>query len=160
MLDKQGKGTQAAKQKDHLKLPDYSYLNVLVAEDNIVNQLVIKNMLKKLNIEAKLVADGSLALDAYTDALKSDSGPIDVIFMDCEMPTMTGYEATQKIRAHERQQNLSSISIIALTAHVLPEYREQCIACGMNDLMSKPIMFHKIHDQINSIVDNSKFNNH
>ena len=160
MLDKQGKETQAAKQKDHLKLPDYSHLNVLVAEDNIVNQLVIKNMLKKLNIEAKLVADGSLALDAYTDALKSDSGPIDVIFMDCEMPTMTGYEATQKIRAHERQQNLSSVSIIALTAHVLPEYREQCIACGMNDLMSKPIMFHKIHDQINSIVDNSKFNNH
>ena len=158
MLGKRGKGSQASNQKNYLELPDYSHLKVLVAEDNTVNQLVIKNMLKKLNIEAELVADGSLALDAYTDALKSDSGSIDLIFMDCEMPTMTGYEATEKIRAFEQQQSLSSVPIIALTAHVLPEYREQCIACGMNDLISKPIVFNKIHDHISSIVDNSKLN--
>ena len=133
-------------------LPDYSHMRVLVAEDNSVNQLVINSMLKKLNINAELVEDGKLALDAYIrsysrldqDEDKDSRAGINVIFMDCEMPIMTGYEASEEIRKYEQENGLSEVMIVALTAHVLPEYRERCIACGMNDLISKPIAIKKL----------------
>ena len=156
MLNTLNTDPQANKQKAQSELPNFSRLKILVAEDNTVNQLVIKNMLKKLKIKTELVADGSLAVDAYTQALQSDSGPFDLIFMDCEMPTMTGYEATRKIREIEQQQANQSVPIIALTAHVLPEYREQCIASGMNDLITKPIAFNTLFDHINVIENNAK----
>ena len=140
-------------------LPDYSHMRVLVAEDNSVNQLVISGMLKKLNINAELVEDGKLALDAYIRSYsQANRGEgkvprvgIDVIFMDCEMPTMTGYEASEEIRKYEQQNGLSEVMIVALTAHVLPEYRERCIACGMNDLISKPIAIKKLVDAMGKV---------
>ncbi|PCJ19252.1 MAG: hypothetical protein COB04_06315 [Gammaproteobacteria bacterium] len=134
-------------------------MRVLVAEDNSVNQLVISGMLKKLNINAELVEDGKLALDAYIRSYsQANRGEgkvprvgIDVIFMDCEMPTMTGYEASEEIRKYEQQNGLSEVMIVALTAHVLPEYRERCIACGMNDLISKPIAIKKLVDAMGKV---------
>ena len=121
----------------HHKSTPHSYagLRVLVVEDNSVNQMVIEGLLNKLNINPDIVENG---LEAVT-ALKLASKPYDVILMDCEMPEMDGFEATQHIRQHEKNHNLPAAFIIALTAHAMREHREAALACGMDYYVSKPV---------------------
>lgn len=64
---------------------------------------------------------------------------IDLILMDCEMPVMDGFAATRRIRQFEAQQGLKPLPVVALTAHVLPEYQQRCLECGMDDYLAKPI---------------------
>lgn len=109
-------------------------LRVMVVEDNPVNRLVITGMLQKLGINALLAQDGADAL-----AMLQEHQDIELIFMDCEMPVMDGYEATRQIRALEQHGKRPPVTIIALTAHALPEHREKCLACGMNDHLAKPL---------------------
>ncbi|CAH0990867.1 Sensor histidine kinase RcsC [Sinobacterium norvegicum] len=117
------------------KLNALHQLRVLVAEDNGVNQLVISKMLEKNGHSASVVENGLNAVNYY----REHHGQIDVILMDCEMPVMDGYRAVEKIRGFEQSQGLPRIPIIAFTAHALPEHTERCIACGMDDVMVKPI---------------------
>lgn len=152
LLKQKGLASEESK-KQEIGLPDFSNLRVLLAEDNTVNQLVVNNMLKKLKINAEIAADGSMALEAYKKSINSPREAYDLIFMDCEMPTLSGYEATENIRQLEQENDLGPVPIIALTAHVLPEYREKCLACGMNDLISKPIVFNKLCGMIVDIVE-------
>jgi len=122
-------------------------LNILVAEDNKVNQLVIEAMLKKMHQTPIVVENGQEALEALTDP----GHKIDLVFMDCSMPVMDGYEATRAIRKMERDQNRPSISIVALSAHVMEEQRAACIEAGMNGYLSKPIetteLIHALNQQ-------------
>ncbi len=116
--------------------PDkFVHLRVLVAEDNAVNRMVIKGLLGKLNIAPDLVDNGLLAFDFVRKAAK----PYDVIFMDCEMPEMDGFEATRSIREFEGQRSLPATPIVALTAHALQEHRDAVFASGMNYYLSKPV---------------------
>lgn len=108
---------------------------LLVAEDNTVNQLVIKNMLKRLGISCDLASDGQAALQAYMESNQSYS----LILMDCEMPQLDGYEATKAIRAFESSKALNRVPVIALTAHAVQEYRDKALNAGMDYHLAKPI---------------------
>jgi PAS domain S-box-containing protein len=104
---------------------------ILLAEDNIVNQKVIVRLLEKLDYEVRVAADGQTALAEW------QTGKFDLIFMDCQMPVMDGYEATRAIRRLEHD-NLH-IPIVALTAHAMKGDDDKCRAAGMDDYLTKPI---------------------
>jgi len=102
---------------------------VLLVEDNAVNQLVAKGMLGKLGCEVAVAGHGAEAL-AYLEGQD-----VDLVLMDCNMPVMDGYEASRRIR---RDGRWADLPIIALTANALPDERERCRSCGMNDYLAKP----------------------
>ncbi|HYM34982.1 MAG TPA: response regulator [Steroidobacteraceae bacterium] len=104
---------------------------ILLAEDNAVNQKVACRMLEKMGYRVDVAADGQATLDAWS------SGRYDLILMDCQMPTMDGYEATRAIRA--RESDGKHIPIVALTADAMKGANEKCVASGMDDYLSKPI---------------------
>jgi len=103
---------------------------ILLAEDNLVNQKVTTQMLKKMGFDVDVANDGEEALAAWK---RED---YDVILMDCHMPIMDGLQATRMIRMQEENKHTP---IVALTADVLSERKAECIAVGMDDFMSKPI---------------------
>ncbi|MDH3604471.1 MAG: ATP-binding protein, partial [Candidatus Tectomicrobia bacterium] len=109
----------------------YDY-HVLLAEDNPVNQKIARRTLEKLGCRVDVVADGSEALQALTHTT------YDMVFMDCQMPTMDGFEATKAIREHEQETGTAHLPIIALTAHVFNEFRDTCLDAGMDDYLNKP----------------------
>ncbi len=104
------------------------HLRILMAEDNSINQRVGKLILQRAGYNIDLVADGNEALEAHR------SNPYDVILMDCQMPTMDGFEASRQIRRLEQPQP----AIIAVTANALVGERERCLNAGMDDYLSKP----------------------
>lgn len=127
-------GRQPADQMPGADLSSFAGLRILVAEDNVVNQVVIDGLLRRLGIAPVLCNNGREVLDLL------ESGAVfDLILMDCEMPVMDGYEASRRIRAREKNPGLPPVPIIALTAHALPEHRDKCLAAGMNDYLSKPL---------------------
>jgi two-component system, sensor histidine kinase and response regulator len=114
------------------KVPSNVWAKVLVAEDNAVNQVLIRHMLESLNCSFRLVENGELA----AQAAKSEA--FDLILMDCQMPVMDGYAATRLIRSQEQSSSGTRVAIIALTANTMAGDREICLAAGMDDHLSKP----------------------
>ncbi|GAA0766736.1 hypothetical protein GCM10009107_55080 [Ideonella azotifigens] len=110
--------------------PQLEGLRLLVAEDNPVNQIVIKQALSSAGARVTLAADGREAVNLVTD---SPDG-FDAVLMDIQMPEMDGYEATRRIRLLAPQ-----LPVIGQTAHALQEERDQCLACGMVAHVAKPI---------------------
>ncbi len=108
---------------------------ILLAEDNFINQEVAIDMLKNLGCEVTVVDNG---IEAVSQRM---AGNFDLIFMDCHMPEMDGFIATQKVRIWEADQaaDFKKIIIVALTANAMQGDRERCLACGMDDYISKPI---------------------
>ncbi len=110
---------------------------ILVAEDNVVNQKLAVRMLDRLGYQPDVVSNGQDAVTAF------ERESYAAIVMDCQMPTMDGYEATRLIRAQEERPDASRtrahIPIIALTANALPGDRERCKAAGMDDYLTKPV---------------------
>jgi CheY-like chemotaxis protein len=120
---------------------DFSQLRVLVAEDNKVNQLVIDGLLKKLGIKPRLAENGLLALTACEKAEQ----PFDLVLMDCEMPELDGWSASQLIRENDfRRANGEPVVIIALSAHAMSIEKEKARAAGMDDYLSKPISMDRL----------------
>jgi PAS domain S-box-containing protein len=107
-------------------------LRILVAEDNPVNQLIVVKLLEKLGHDVRTVATGA---DAVTSAL---ADRFDVCLMDVQMPAMSGIEATERIREHERRHG-GHLPILALTAHAMARDREECLASGMDGYVAKPV---------------------
>ena len=103
-------------------------MRILMAEDNPINQKVGKLILQRAGFVIDLVEDGSEALEAQR------ANPYDLILMDCQMPTMDGFEASRQIRQLDGPQPV----IVAVTANALVGERERCLQAGMNDYLSKP----------------------
>jgi len=112
-----------------------SKLKILVAEDNSVNQLVIKAMLSSLGITPTLVENGELAVEQVK------INDFDLVLMDCQMPIMDGYQATALIRQIKSTEQLP---IIALTADVMPEDKANALAIGFNEHLAKPLELDKL----------------
>ncbi|MCU7800682.1 MAG: response regulator, partial [gamma proteobacterium symbiont of Lucinoma myriamae] len=110
---------------------------LLLVEDNKVNQLVAKGILKKLGLQTEIAANGVEALKLLNQA--SEDEPYSLILMDCQMPEMDGYEASRQIRAGKAGDYYKTIAIVALTANAMQGDQEKCLAAGMNDYLSKPI---------------------
>ncbi len=121
---------------------------VLVAEDNAVNQMVVKGMLNKINIEFDFANDGAIAVEKYRDSQQA----FDLILMDCEMPNMDGFEATRAIRAFEQQHKRPPIPIVALTAHVMQEHQEKSVASGMNGHLAKPLELERLRETLLTLL--------
>jgi len=120
---------------DTLALLENTHL--LIAEDNVVNQQVIRGILKKKKITTTIAANGIEALKL----LENNSEVFDAILMDLEMPEMDGIEATRRIRAGQLRttNQQQDIPIIAVTAQAMRGDRERCLAAGMNGYLSKPV---------------------
>lgn len=110
---------------------DLTGLRVLLVEDNLVNRKVAKRILEKLGCLVDVAENGAEGVRMHATAA------YDAVFMDCQMPVMDGYEATQRIRAQMRGDQ--HLPIIAVTANVLPDDRMRCMDSGMDDIISKPV---------------------
>ena len=108
-------------------------IRVLVAEDNVVNQKVAVKMLEKHGCHVECVSNGREAVESLNNT------EFDFVLMDCHMPVMDGFEATQVIRRDCKDVGGKDVTIVALTANALKGTREECIAVGMNDYISKPV---------------------
>ncbi len=114
-------------------------VSVLLVEDNLVNKKVACKILEKIGCTVEIAKDGLEAVAA------SQRRSYDVIFMDCQMPRMDGYEATSVIRAAEEGKD-SHVNIIAMTANALDGDREKCLGVGMDDFLAKPINVKRVRD--------------
>ncbi|GAW96702.1 MULTISPECIES: CHASE domain-containing protein [Colwellia] len=142
-----GLTTQPASYPDEI-----SVLKVLVAEDNRINQKLIKTILTKLGIDAVMVENGQLAIDY----LQRES--VDVILMDCQMPVLDGYQATKKIRA---MPEYADLPIFALTADVDSRSKEKALSVGFTKHLAKPINIEQLTAYLLEVskVVISKYNN-
>jgi PAS domain S-box-containing protein len=116
-----------------IALKNYQKIKIMLVEDNKVNMLLLKTIIKNLfaNVTIYEIPNGKVAVDQF------ETIHPDIIFMDIQMPIMNGYEATEIIRNLKSGQN---VPIIAITAGTEKEEKEKCIAAGMNDYIAKPII--------------------
>jgi CheY-like chemotaxis protein len=115
---------------------------ILVAEDNLINQKIILNFLRKFGYQAEIAVNGREAIQALSKKL------YDLVLMDIQMPEMDGLQATAEIRNLSSSVISHDIPIIALTAHAMKGYREKCEQAGMNDYITKPIDPDELHAKI------------
>ncbi|WKY45685.1 ATP-binding protein [Eubacteriaceae bacterium ES2] len=122
---------------------DLRNVKILLVEDNLMNQKIVSKMLMLHNNQCTLANNGWEAVQAVKD------NDFDLIFMDCQMPIMDGYESTRKIREIEK----THVPIIAMTANAMEGDRQKCLAAGMDDYLSKPIDYRTMLDMIKSYSD-------
>ena len=104
---------------------------ILVVEDNVVNQKIVLGMLRSLGFQADLAVNGAEALVVV------GAQEFDLVFMDCQMPEVDGYEATRRIRVLENDQR--HLPIVAMTANAMEGDEERCFEAGMDEFLPKPV---------------------
>ncbi len=123
-------------------------LRILVVDDEPLNMMVVSAMLKKMGHVVETAANGEEAVHSVC----AGSAP-DLVLMDCHMPVLDGYEATMRIRDHERLHGSTPVPIVALTADAFAENRERCLAVGMNDFLKKPVNVGELSGILKRIAD-------
>jgi signal transduction histidine kinase/CheY-like chemotaxis protein len=118
---------------------------VLLAEDNEVNAVVAEASLTRLGLEVDRVASG---VGVVERVCQTHSPRPNLVLLDCQMPEMDGFEAARRIREHEVKHGLPRLALIALTANVFPEDRDQCQAAGMDDFLAKPFSSDQLRDMV------------
>jgi CheY-like chemotaxis protein len=134
IMGKRSENLQIITQKATDTTPDFSDMQVLLAEDIEINQEIFITLLEDTHVRIDVAENGLEAVKMF----KENPEKYDIIIMDIQMPEMDGYETTRVIRSLDIPK-AQQIPIIAMTANVFKEDVEQCIACGMNDHLSKPI---------------------
>ncbi len=125
-------------------------LHLLVAEDNLINQQLAINFIRKLGHTCDVVGNGQLALQ------KLEQNHYDVVLMDLQMPEMDGIEAVQHLRANEQSPPGQHQPVIAMTAHAMKSDREKCLAQGFDGYISKPILLDNLASEIQRILNGSQ----
>jgi signal transduction histidine kinase/CheY-like chemotaxis protein len=120
-------------------------LNVLLAEDNLINQKLAVRLLQKMGHNVTIVENGRQALAALM------KNQFDVILMDIQMPEMDGFEATSAIRVREKSQEGTHVPILAMTAHAMAGDRERCLKAGMDGYVSKPINVQELTEALENL---------
>ena len=120
-------------------------LHILLAEDNLVNQMVAEKLLQRQGHTVVVAPNGRSAIEEHA------KGFFDLILMDVQMPEVGGFEATQAIRERERKSG-EHIPIIALTAHAMAGDRERCLDSGMDEYLSKPIQPARLYEAIERLT--------
>jgi PAS domain S-box-containing protein len=128
-------------------------LRILVVDDNEINQVVACKFLQKLGCQVEVARNGREAVDSIAHAT------YDAVLMDCEMPVMDGYEATQEIRRLEHTTP-RHLPIIALTGHASTEDAEKCRQAGMDDILTKPMTLPKLREKLDRFLTQSDFRHH
>ncbi len=118
---------------------------VLLVEDNAINQKVGRRLFEKLGCTVDVASNGLEALQRW------GAQSYDVVFMDCDMPVMNGFDATREIRRHEAD-TARRTPIVALTANALPSDRERCLAAGMDDFVAKPVREDALDAMLGSVL--------
>jgi CheY-like chemotaxis protein len=116
-----------------LKLDVFDGARILLAEDNVVNQMLARRLLERLGAEVTIADTGMAAIERLSISA------FNVVLMDCQMPELDGYEATRRIRKGAAGEAARAVPIIALTANALSGDRERCLESGMDDYLMKPI---------------------
>lgn len=119
---------------------------VLLVEDNKVNQKVALLMLKAAGWSCEVAENGKIALDAIIGG-----NNFDLILMDCQMPEMDGFQATQEIRLYEKKLGRHT-PIIAMTANAFRETKEKCFSAGMDNFITKPIKTEVLSEIMNATL--------
>jgi signal transduction histidine kinase/ActR/RegA family two-component response regulator len=119
-------------------------LRVLMAEDNPVNMLIAVALLEQWGVDVTQASNGAQAVAAF-NAQAGAGTPFDLVLMDVQMPVMGGYDATRALRL---RYSASTLPIIALTAAALTSERDEALASGMNDFLTKPIDAQRLHDTL------------
>ncbi|KAG0599532.1 hypothetical protein M758_12G159300 [Ceratodon purpureus] len=122
-------------------------MKILLAEDNLVNQKVACQQLKKFGTEVDVVSDGQQCLDA----LEGHRDDYDLILMDVQMPVLDGLQATRKIRESEKKHNYPHKPIIGLTAHAIQGYKDKCLSAGMDAYACKPFQARELIQVIQAV---------
>jgi len=144
-IQRHNKAEIFATKKQNVNLKD---IVVLLVEDNIVNQLVAKELLINMKAEVIIAENGRVALDLL------EKNPIDVVLMDIQMPVMDGLTATTLIRQQER---FSTLPIIAMTAHAREEDKNNSLAAGMNIHMAKPVEYNTLLNTILTLINKNSY---
>ena len=126
---------------------DAPSLRILAAEDNPMNQLVLKTLLGQAGLDARIVSNGAEALSAW------EEGGWDVILMDVQMPVMDGPTATRRIRERELQAGQPRTPIIALTANAMSHHEQEYLAAGMDLLVAKPIKLAELYGALRAACE-------
>ena len=126
---------------------------ILVAEDNLTNQKLVKNLLNKFGLDCTIASNGKEALDLFK------KNKYDLILLDCQMPVMDGFESASEMRKYEKENNLEPTSILALTASAFESDKEKCLSFGMNDIITKPIKMDDFINKLNKYIKPNEKNN-
>ena len=142
------KSTETAIEKENVEVIDENIdtaaTHVLIAEDNAINQMLLKRILEGMGFYVMLAEDGQEAYEIITN----ENNHVDLVFMDMQMPRMNGIDATIAVR----KKNFTEIPIVALTANVQEDDRNLCLASGMNDFITKPVKKEQLIKMINKWV--------
>jgi CheY-like chemotaxis protein len=114
-------------------------IQILLAEDNMINRQIATIIFKQMELTFDIASDGREAFEMH------QKNRYDLIFMDIQMPVMSGLEATQLIRAYEKEAGLPlKVYIVALTASIVAEKKEECMLAGIDEFLEKPLMKNKL----------------